>query len=291
MCENNIVLIIFIILKILILLIVPIIMVFLYRNENKFYYLVGAIEIVCIITFIILRLFGNGCIKNSNIWYFNNNKEESVIYENPDTEYINSTESYSIDLVDSNNGKSAYIYNINILPLKNISFMCDRKNYMTNYGNSITGVTMLMANTFESDFDENEIIKVIDNSDYIDCEKGVNFEGMFNALSKKYGFVIKEISSSEIDNYILKGTSVLAETINKPDEDYNFGCRKDYIIIYNKNNNYYNIINPNDKSYSYFCPSNTIGYGSIIDGNQNINNYTFSEIDSKTIKYFVIEVK
>ena len=90
----------------------------------------------------------------------------------------------------------------------------------------------------------------------------------------------------------MNGKSILVETQNKYNESKNFGCEKDYIIIYNVNNdNSYSIINPNDKNYDYFCPSNTIGYGSIIEGNQNEKVYSLDELNSKALKYYAIEVR
>lgn len=293
MCDNNGVLIVFIVLKAIILFVVPILIFVMYKKNSRLFTIVGIIELVCIIAMILLRLFGNDCIKNSNITYIKGNND-NTIYENSynSDSSIYSEEAYSIGSIETTNDNNVYVYNINTLPLKTTTIMCDKKRYINNYGNSITGITILMSNAFDSDFDENEVFQRLANSQAINCDNGVNFEAVFNELARLYGFRIREISYSEMDRYILNGHSVLAATINEPDEEYNFGCGRDYIVVYNKSNDgYYNIINPNDKTYSYFCPSDTIGYGSIIDKNQNNNNYTFEEINSKTIGYFVIEVE
>ena len=114
---------------------------------------------------------------------------------------------------------------------------------------------------------------------------------VFNAIAEMYSLKISQVSSLEIKNYLSNGNNVLVETINKVDENKNFGCEKDYIVIYNEMNDEYSILNPNDKTYSYFCPNNTIGYGSIIEENQNERSFTLDEINSKALRYFVVEVK
>jgi hypothetical protein len=163
---------------------------------------------------------------------------------------------------------------------------------MKNYGESITAITTLISNNYNTSVNEIDIIKYLDEKKLINCDNGIDFEKALNALQDKYYYNLKEIKKSEVNNYVSTGNSVLAETQNKYDQAKNFGCEKDYIIIYNINNDgLYNIINPNDKDYEYFCPDNTIGYGSIIEENQNEKTYTFDEIDSKALRYYVIEVR
>ena len=289
MCDRNSVLIVFLILKIIILVIVPIIVYILYKRENKLFNFVSIVNILFIIALIIMRLTSNECVTNSNFSYLRNNGEEKYIEENPNSAEYESV--YSTEQYLTNDSKNVYQYNINEDPLKNVSLSCDKKSYLKNYGNGLAAITSLISNYSETDLNIIEFLDMLEENKLIDCNNGFDFNSAFIKSADYYSLNVKQISASEIDNYLSTGHSVLAETINKVDEDKNFGCEKDYIVIYNSNGDEYSILNPNDKTYSYFCPSNTIGYGSIIEGNQNDKAFTLNEINSKALRYFVVEVR
>lgn len=288
MCDKSFVLVIFLILKILILVVTPIVIYYLYKKEKKEFNIVAVIDILFIVAFIILKLVGNSCITNSNISYINKTTKSSV-HENTDVIYetINPTSKYR-----NKDNKYAYFYGINYEPLKNTKLSCGKKSYMNNYGSSISALTTLISNLYGMEINEASVISKLEKDNLINCEKGIDFDSALNKLSDNYRYTISKINRSQVDDYISNGKSVLVETKNINNEKNNFGCEKDYIVIYNKNHDgNYSIINPNDKNYSYFCPSNTIGYGSIIEKNQNQRTYTLEEIDSKATRYIVIEVK
>ena len=288
MCDRSSVLILFLIIKIILLIILPIILLILYRRESKVFNIVGALNIVFLVLLIILRLIGNDCVSNSNFSYLKA-KNNGTIDENPSTYYdtVLSTDKY---LTKEN--KNAYYYDINSEPLKNVLITCNKKSYMEQYGSGISAIATLISTKYNFDLNIIYIITYLDNNKLIDCNNGFDFNAGFVKLGEEYSYRVLQISGTQVDNYISNGYSVLVETINKPDEDNNFGCTKDYIVIYNKNNDgLFNIINPNDHYDSYFCPSNTIGYGSIIEGKQNDKAYSLDNINSKALRYFVIEVE
>lgn len=289
MCDRNFMLIIFIILKIIILIITPIFLYFLYKKENKLFSLIAGLDIVFIIIFIILRLVGNPCLKNSTFSFLKEKKMDSAISENTDSLYESIL--YTKKFTNLNN-KDSYYYSLLYEPLSNAKLSCNKKSYLKNYGDSITAITTLISNYYGIGIDEADLISYLEDNNLVDCYNGFDFDKVFNALGEYYNYDVVQISKSKVDSYLSNGNSVLVETRNKYKEKNNFGCEKDYIVIYNKTNNgNYSIVNPNDKYYSYFCPSNTIGYGSIIEANQNDREFTIDEIDSKTLRYFVIEVK
>lgn len=289
MCERSFMLVIFLILKIIILFIIPVVLYYLYKTERKEYNLVGVLDIIFILLFIILRLSGNSCITNSSFSYIKGNDSDVFINESNDTIYETV---YSTDQYTNMNNSNAYFYSIYSDPLRNVKLSCTKSSYMKNYGDSITAITTLISNYYGVEIDEMELINYLEENDLIDCEKGIDFLTVFKALQDRYYYDIVEISGSQLYSYILNNKSVLVETQNKYSESKNFGCEKDYIIIYSVNNEgSYSIINPNDKNYDYFCPSNTIGYGSIIDGNQNEKVYSIDDINSKALKYYAIEVR
>ena len=162
---------------------------------------------------------------------------------------------------------------------------------MKNYGDSIAAITSLIANYSETDMNVIEILDYLEENGLVDCNNGFDFDKVFNVIADMYSLNIKQISSKEVYEYVSNGNNVLAETSNKNGESKNFGCENAYIVIYNESNDEYSILNPNDKRYSYFCPNNTTGYGTILEENQNDRSYTFDEIDSKTMRYFVVEVR
>lgn len=290
MCDRSFVLILFLIIKIIFLVIAPLTVYFLYKKNIKEFSIVGIIDIFFIGLFIVLKLIGNPCATNSTFSYIKNNVNgTNIMRENADTLYetIRSTSKYR-----NSSNKNVYFYGINYAPLKNHKLSCNKNSYIKNYGNGVTAITTLISNTYGSEVNEVNVLSYLEENKLIDCENGIDFDSALNALSNKYKYNYYQINRSQVDQYIYNGKSVLVETKNNSDEKNNFGCEKDYIIIYNKNNDgNYNIINSNDKNYSYFCPSNTIGYGSIIEKNQNNRTYTLDEIDSKAVRYYVIEVR
>lgn len=290
MCNNSGILIIFLIVKIIILALIPIILFILYRRDNKLFNFIGMLDAVLIIVFILLKLFNNPCVNNSNFFYIKSNEVDlDYISENTNTLYESV---YSTDKYFYQDNRNAYYYDINTAPLKNVSLSCNKKSYMEHYGNGISAITTLIANYYDIDINMIDVLAFLEDKNLIDCNNGIDFNKAFISLGEIYNYRVKEIYSSQIDSYISNGYSVLVETTNKTNETNNFGCEKDYIVIYNKTNEgTYNIINPNDQYESYFCPSNTIGYSSIIEGNQNEKSYTFDNINAKALRYFVIEVE
>ena len=290
MCDRSFMLVIFLILKIIILIITPIALFVLYKKESKVFNLIGGLDIVFIILFIVLKLSGNPCVSNSNFSYIRNHKDNiGVIDSEHDPIYstVQSTKKYFVK-----EDKNAYYYDINSKPLSRVKLSCDKKNYMSSYGDSISALTTLIANHYNLDINIINAISYLDEAKLINCDTGIDFDSAAKVLAKEYRGTIKQIAKTEIDKYLSNGESVLVETKNIYTEEKNFGCEKDYIVIYNlTNEGEYNIINPNDKDIPYFCPSNTIGYGSIIEENQNERVYTINDIDSKATRYFVLEVK
>ena len=289
MCDRSSVLIIFLILKILVLVVLPVTLYILYKRENPLFKIVGIANIFFIGLFIVLKLTGNVCVNNSNFFYINKKVNENYISENALTYYesVHSTDKYFYQ-----DYRNAYYYDINTNPLKDVSLSCDKRSYMEHYGEGISAITTLIANYYDVDINIIDVLTYLEDKKLIDCDNGFDFDKAFIALGEKYNYTIKKITPYQIDSYISNGQGVLVETINKPEENNNFGCEKDYIVIYNQTHDgSYNIINPNDKYESYFCPNNTIGYSSIIEGNQNERTYTLENINSKALRYYVIEVE
>ena len=289
MCDRSSVLIIFLILKILILVVLPVTLYVLYKKNHPLYKVAGVTNIFFILIFIILKLSGNACVNNSNFFYINKKANENFVSENALTHYesVRSTEQYFYQ-----DNRNAYYYDINTVPLKDVSLSCNMKSFMEHYGAGVSAITTLISNYYDVDINIIDVLTLLEDKKLIDCDNGFDFDKVFDALGSKYNYRISKISSSQVDWYVSNGHSVLVETINKPTESNHFGCAKDYIVIYNKTReDNYNIVNPNDQYESYFCPSNTIGYSSIIEANQNEKTYTLDNINSKALRYFVIEVE
>ena len=290
MCDRNSVLVIFLILKIIILVVLPIGLYILYRMENRLYKTVGIITVLSIMILIVLRLFNNECVVNSSFSYLKSDDDIKIINENSKPSYVYES-IYSSKTYLTDDSREAYFYDLNSEELKTNVISCNKNSYLNNYGSGLSAIATLISNGYGSDTDIVEMLFYLEYNKLIDCENGFDFDTIFKKLGESYYFTINQISKDSIKDYVSNGKFVLAETTNKSNEYKNFGCEKDYIVVYNNSNDEeYSIINPNDKRYSYFCPSNTIGYGSIIEKNQNNNSFTLDEIDSKALRYFVIEV-
>lgn len=294
---DNLKLVIFFIIKIVVIIIVPIILFLFRKKEIKSYYIWT--EILALIAVATLYLIGFSYITESNIITIMNmnmlsdSSIKKVEKNDGNLNKINrNSRIFSTKQIRTRDNTYAYDYEINSSPLNEAELSCDKKSYMKNYGDSMSAITTLIANYYDLDINEMKVLSYLEDNNLVDCENGIDFEKALIKLGDKYYYTVKQISSSQVESYVSSGKSVLVETINNYEEKDNFGCEKDYIVIYNINNEgAYSIVNPNDKKYSYFCPSNTIGYGSIIEGNQNSKSYSLDDIDNKALKYYVIEVK
>lgn len=293
MCSNTFILVIIFILKILVFLI-PI-GIYLLKRFNyidkfiKYFYLA---EFVFLIILISLCIFGKDCIKNSSIrgikLNYNLFDEINYIYEEStaiDFKNINPSKVYK-----NNNNVSVNYYNINLYPLKNISIYCDNKSYFKNYGNDLAALATGLSTTLVKDVNPYDLLEYVQNSNNFSCENTLNSYDLMNITASLYNVNIRNINSNELTSNINEGKIVLGKTkVN--DTDVNLSCGEQLIVIYSFNSkNEFSILNPSNKTKDYFCPKNTLGYGTIVKGNQNQDVYSYEDLTNYLSEFYVLEV-
>ena len=115
-------------------------------------------------------------------------------------------------------------------------------------------------------------------------------EELIILLTNLYNVNVRAISSSELTSNINNGKIVIAKT-HASEDNYNLSCGEQLIIIYSINSkNEFSILNPSDRLSDYFCSSNTLGYGTVVRGNQNSTTFDINVLSNNISDYYVIEV-
>ena len=294
MCERPVTLFLMFLLKIIVFILVPLLLfIFKDRINNKYLNIVFRINIVLIVLFIILRLFNNSCIINSNFNYLknmtNSNKEKNSKIS--DSNNANKVEKIVTNKIyKTKDNKNVYYFNNNQLPLSEKKIKCKNKNiYMKNYGNTITAVSILVSTAKQRNIDPIEIMNLAVDNNIFNCEEGVSTRELLLLVSEKYNLEVKIIDNYYLQNYVSNGGIVLSEVTNVRGKK-NITCDQTSIIVYNVNKeNELIILNPNDKRYDYICPEGSRGYGSIIKANTNNSSLSIDELMNINIYNVALE--
>ena len=292
MCERTSILILIFILKVIFLILSPLSFFYLInRFNNKYINILYKINVIFLILLIVLRIFNNPCVINSNISGIDHNmskKSDNIIYE---TNSANTVERIVTNKIyTKSNKQKIYYFNINKLPLSNKKIYCDNDYaYMKNYGSNITALSIIVSSLYNENIDPIKLLDLSVENNIFDCETGVNTDELINLVNNNYSLSKREINYTELKDYIRNGGIVLAE-INAGDIDKSISCSASYIVIYDvdKQGNF-SILNPNDKDYKYICPENSEGYGKVIDSNTNDKLYSLDDIKNISSRYIILE--
>ena len=292
MCTNTFILTILFILKILIIL-VPIAIYILKRlnfieDLIKYFYI---FEIVSLVLLIFISIFGKDCIRNSTL---NGIKLNSKLFNNVS---VLKEDSLAIDYTNINPSKiyknnlnaSVNYYNINLYPLKNIKIECNKESHFENYGNDISALATALTTTTGTDINPYDILEYVTKTNSINCENQISPEELINQIAGLYKVNVRNITFGDLTSNISEGKIVLGKTrINETD---NLMCGENLIVIYSVNGkNEFSILNPSDRYNDYFCPSNTLAYGTVIKGNQNNTTYDVIKLSNYISDFYVLEV-
>ena len=292
MCEKQITLFIFLIIKIFVIIIVPlVILLFKDKVDKKYVNRAYIISVALILLFIVLRITNNVCVTNSNVQglIINNYKNTKGILKEPidfsNIKFVEPTET-----IDVGTNEIIYYYNNNKSPLSKKIISCGNKEvYMKNVGNNITAVSMLLSAKLKQKIDPISILDLCLENEIFDCDKGVDTNELLNLISRKYNVSVRSIDNQEATVRINTGDIVMAETRFNMYSN-NVDCGISNIILYKINNEgKFNILNPNDRDYDYICPENTTGYGAVIKAKTNSLDWHSSDISSIVSRYIVIE--
>lgn len=294
MCNNLIVLYIFIILKVIVIFILPIV-IYLLRKKEFVKYLI-AIDLFFLAFFLFCNVFNiNKCVYNSNpegIKRTNNENKIKVYNElHPiDTSYADanlkskaSSKTYT--------GKTLHYYNLNRKELKDLYFECkDQKIYFNSFGSSLTAFSTAISTLYNRDISPITLFEYYKTDNYDMCKATFSIDDLYNTLMKRYGAIkVSQIDSSKVASSIKEGGLVIAQL--SAVEDSKLTCDSDYIIIYSIGlDGKYMIADPALPSKSYICPYSSEAYGNIIDSENMNNSWKFEDIDNEAIRYYLVRM-
>ena len=292
MCNNNDILFLLLLVKIILIIAIPIYYIYrlivLKKSINKYLFLS---EVILLIVLIIFQFIGNSCFTNSTIAFLKRNNTKINFNEKYFNDNSNTVKKIiTNEFYYAKSGKKVYYFNNVELPLSDVEVKCKKTvGYMKNYGNNITAISILLSTKFERNIDPIEVLNLANKKSLVRCDIGIKTYPLLSVLSKEYNLNVKTISFDQVNQYINNGEIVLAKVTNKPTVK-NVTCEDSYIIIYNvSNDNNYLFLNPSDRKYDYICPSNSKGYGTVIEANRNDSFISSADLKEIGLDYMILE--
>lgn len=291
MCNNLIVLYVFIIIKIIAVIVLPI-LIYIFRKKEFVKYML-AIDIVILLFFLICNAFTiNKCVYNSNPEGLKRTKNENKIvsYNTLHPPKINSVSNAIVPNKDYKTylGKDLYYYNQNSETLRNLSYTCgDDTIYFNSFGNGITTIATVYSTLYNRNIDPIGIYNyLVPKMNF--CDREATIEEIHRNLTYKHTNIeLKEISVNQVEKSIKSGNIVIAKLNAK--EDSKLTCDSTYIIIYNiDTNGKFMITDSSLLDKTYICPYSSDAYGNIISSDNMKNSWSLSEIDNETVTYYQV---
>ncbi len=184
MCNNIIVLYIFIILKIICIFIIPILVIFL--RKKKISKILLIIDIVFLTIFLISNIFKvNKCIYNSSMDGIKRTKTENFIigYTNMHPRY-NNTSQNNIDAIKdyiTYTNKKLYYYNQNSDDMKNVYYEYNsNKIYFNTIGNVFSTLSTAMSTLYESETNPIILFNIYKNNNSDIGSREITLEDVYN---------------------------------------------------------------------------------------------------------------
>lgn len=292
LCDNNIVLFIFIIIKIFIYIIFPIIIIKKRNYDYVKYFIIT--EILLVLSLLISNVFSlNSCIYNSNISGMKKSslKKKVINYNSihyTSEEYESVTDIEPLEYYKTYKGKDFYYYNQNDTFLKQKKLECGQNKNFNKYGSSITSTAMAVSTILETNITPIDILDLY-NSEYYDCSDSVNIGDVFKVTVDRYsGLDISEIPGDMVKSSIMSGGIVIANV--NANGNSTITCGNSYIVLYNLTLEGNVIIaDPDDKDYPYICSYSSPSYGKTLKANRTNSEWSLDEINAQTLHYYLIK--
>lgn len=292
LCDNNIILVIFMIIKVFVYIIFPIIIIKKRKYEYVKYLIIT--ELILLLTLLISNIFNlNSCIYNSNISGIKkmNLKKQILEYNSihySDEDYTNINDIDPSAYYKTYLGKQFYYYNQNDVFLKDQLFECGHNKYFNKYGAPITTTAMAVSTILDTKVTPVDILDLY-NSELFDCSNSVNIGDVFSVVVNRYaGLNISEISSSLVKDSIMNGGIVIAEIASNGNSEIT--CGKTFIVLYNMTLSGNVIIaDPDDNKVSFPCSYSSSSYGKILRKSRTNTEWSFDEINSQTLHYYLVK--
>ncbi len=293
MCNNIMVLWLFIILKIIALIILPIIII-IKRKKNYAIYIIVA-DIVLLLFFLICNIFTiNKCVYNSNLDGIQRTKSENEItlYNeiHPNTDYGNNSDGIEPEKkYITSTGKNLYYFNQNKAYMKTAYYTCNgKKIYMNSFGSSITAVSTAISTLYDKNINPVQIFNYYKADNQNLCSMKFDIGSIFSTVTKRYGAItLTDIDSSMIKSELRNGGIIIAEV--SANENSKLTCDHDYIIVYNSTNDgKVMIVSPSSLDEPYVCSYSSRAYGNTIDYSKN-STISIDDLNKEAVKYYLIK--
>lgn len=291
LCDNSIILVIFIIIKIFIYFIFPFIIYKKKDIEIAKYFI--ATEIILLVCLLICNFFNiNKCIYNSNLSGIKKSMIKHRIINYNENHY-NIDEYNSVDKIEPQKfystykGRKFYYYNQNNDFLKNRSLSCDESKYFNKYGAPVTATAMSVSTVLNTNINPIKLLNLLDN-EYYDCENKIDISDVFNVAAKRYGgLVFTEITANDVANSIVNDGIVIAN-INANGQS-KLTCGENYIVLYNVNlNGKISIADPDDSDSNFICSKSSPSYGVTLSANRTNSEWSMDELNSVATHYYLV---
>ena len=292
MCNNIVILWLFIILKVLILLVIPIIIII--KNKKKYINILIFIEILLLFILMICNFFTiNKCIYNSSLEGIKRTKNENqiILYNKVHPTELNGNVSSGINPeknYKTATGKNLYYFNQNKEYMKTAYYTCNNERiYMNSFGSSITSVSIAISTLYDNSINPVQMLNFYKEDNLDLCNMKFDINSIFNSVTKRYGGItLTNINSNQIKDEIKNGGIVIAEVSAK--EGSKLTCDHDYIVIYNISlNGNLMYASPASTSTPYVCSFSSRAYGSTIDYSNN--NISLEELTNEAVNYYLIK--
>ena len=292
MCNNIIVLWIFIILKIISIIILPIIIIIKRKKDYIKYILIA--DLILLVFFAICNIFNiNKCVYNSSISGINRvNNENRIVYYNNLHPNVDNTGSYNTNPelnYKTYKGQDLYYFNQNRNYLKDNYYECiNNKIYLNSNGSSITAFSIAISTLYNKTINPIEILNYYKDDNNM-CDKEITIESIYDSFIQRYGNIsLNKIGSSQIADEIRNGGIVIAKL--KANENSKLTCDTGYIVIYNINlNDKFQIADPASLDEPYVCPYSSRAYGQVISNDNMDKPWSLGEIQSEAVEYYVVK--
>ena len=294
MCDNIIVLYVFMILKFIFLVILPIIIII--KRKKKIFNILLLIEILALLIIVICNVFTiNKCIYNSNIKGIERakNKNQITLYNelhpikpsNYNSYYVNANTNYT-----TAKNEKFYYYNQNLLSLTDAYYECGGNNiYIDSFGSGLSAFSMAVSTLYDKNINPVTMFYYYRAKNENLCNVKFDIQSMYNYLIERYGGItLSEISSNEIYSSVKNGGLVIAEL--SANENSKITCDSNYIVIYNISlDGNYKIAIPNQADYDYICSYSSPAYGNIIESDNMEKTWSIDEINNEAVKYYLVK--
>lgn len=293
MCNNIIVLWLFIVLKIIALIILPIIIIIKRKKDYIIYVIVA--DITLLLFFLICNIFTvNSCVYNSSIDGIKRVKKhnEITLYNeiHPNTDYGNNPDGIEPEKnYTTATGKNLYYFNQNKAYMKTAYYTCNNKKiYMNSFGSSITAISTAISTLYDNNINPVQVFNLYkrDNTDL--CNMKFDIGSIFSSVMKKYGALsLTNIDSSVIKDELKNGGIIIAEV--SANENSKLTCDHDYIIVYNSTNDgKVMIVSPSSLDNPYVCSYSSRAYGNTIDYSKN-STISINDLNKEAVNYYLIK--